>query len=112
MKLCQVAAVAGASFDADLVGQVAGWSEAQTLDALDELLDHQLIRQAAGRSGFDCTFTHHLIQATVYEMVPDDSRTRRHRRVARIMEQLAAAGDEFAGTLALHWDRGGEPARA
>ena len=112
MKLCQVAA-ADAPSDADLVGQVAGWSEAQTLEALDELLDHQLIREAPGRSGFDYTFTHHLIQATAYEMVPDDSRTRRHRRVARVMEQVAATpGDEFAGTLALHWDRGGEPARA
>ena len=112
-NLGEVASVVGASFDADLVRQVAGWSEAQTLDALDELLDHQLVREAVGRSRFDYAFTHHLLQAAIYAAIPDGRRTRRHRRVARVMEQLAAPpGDEWAGELALHWERGGEPARA
>jgi predicted ATPase len=111
--LCEVAAVIGTSFDIDLVCQVAGWSEAQTLDALDELLDHQLLREAGGRSRFDYAFTHHLIQSTVYTTLPNDTRTRRHRRVAHVMEELSETlGEEFAGERARHWDRGGEPEHA
>lgn len=111
--LGEVAAVVGTSFDTDLVRAVAGWSEAQTLDALDELLDHHLVREAGGRNRFDYVFTHHLIQATTYAAIPKDSRTRRHRRVAHVMEQMAPTrADEMAGELAMHWDRGGEPGRA
>lgn len=113
INVCQVAAVAGASFDVDLVREVAGWSEAQTLDAFDELLDHQLIREAAGRSRFDYAFTHHMIQSAVYNTIPEDGRVRRHRRVAHVIEQLSPTrGDDLAGALARHWDRGGEPVRA
>lgn len=109
--LCEVASVIGTSFDTDLVRAVAGWSEAQTLDALDELLDHQLVREAGGRSRFDYVFTHHLIQSTIYATMPADTRTRRHRRVAHVMAGLGLP-DESAGELAMHWDRGGEPERA
>jgi len=111
--LGEVAAVVGTSFDTDLVREVAGWSQAQTLDALDELLDHQLVREAGGRRRFDYVFAHHLIQATIYAAIPANARTRRHRRVARVMEEWSETfGEEWAGELALHWDRGGEPARA
>lgn len=112
-NLCTVASIVGPSFDADLVREVTGWSEAQTLDAMDELLDHQLVREAGGRSRFDYVFTHHLIQSAIYAIIPNDSCKRRHRRVARVMHELyATLGDELAGELAIHWDRGGEPTRA
>ncbi|PZR95809.1 MAG: hypothetical protein DLM69_11380, partial [Candidatus Chloroheliales bacterium] len=42
--LAEVAAVAGPSFDADLVREVAGWNSGQALAALDELLDRSLVR--------------------------------------------------------------------
>lgn len=109
--LCEIASVIGTAFDTDLVRAVAGWSEAQTLDALDELLDHQLVREAGGRSRFDYVFTHHLIQSTVYATLSADTRTRRHRRIAHVMTGLGLP-DEAAGELAMHWDRGGEPERA
>lgn len=109
--LCEIASVIGSAFDTDLVRAVAGWSEAQTLDALDELLDHQVVREAGGRSRFDYVFTHHLIQSTVYATLSADTRTRRHRRIAHVMTGLGLP-DEVAGELAMHWDRGGEPERA
>ncbi len=112
-NLCEVASVIGASFDSDVAREVAGWSEAQTLDALDELLDRQLVLEAGGRSRFDFSFTHHLIQSTVYTAIPVNIRTRRHRRVAHVMEELTAPqNDELAGEIALHWERGREPVHA
>lgn len=112
-NLCEIASVVGAAFDADLVREVAGWGEAQTLDALDELLDHQLVRETSDRNRFDYAFTHHLIQSTVYATIPDDIRMRRHHRMAHLTESLRVdQEDALSGELALHWDRGGEPARA
>ncbi len=108
----EVASVIGTSFDTDLVREVAGWSEAQTLDAFDELLDHHVMRETSGRRRFDYAFTHHLIQSTIYATIPEDLRARRHRRAARVLEELAAQGEAFAGELALHLDRGGDVTRA
>jgi tetratricopeptide (TPR) repeat protein len=92
----------------ELVREVSGWDESQTLDALGELLDRQLVRETGGRSRFDYVFAHHLIQATIYANTPGASRTRRHRRVAQVMEELyPERQDELSGHLAVHFDRGG-----
>ncbi len=111
--LGEIASVVGTSFATDLVRQVAGWSEAQTLDALNELLDHQLVREAGGRTPFDYAFSHHLISSVLYAEIPNDSRMRRHRRVAHVMQQSPALrGDDLSGELALHLERGGDPEQA
>ncbi len=111
--LAEVAAVAGLSFNTDLVRETAGWSEAQALDAVDELLDRQLVREVGGRSRYDYTFTHHLIQSIIYADIPEKDRQRRHRRVAKVIEELyPQQRDELASNLAEHFDRGDRPALA
>lgn len=111
--LGEIASVVGVSFDTDMVRRAAGWSEAQTLEALNELLDHQLVREAGGRNRFDLAFTHHLIQSALYAGIPEQARMRRHRRVAHVMEQIPALqGDELAGEIARHWDQGGDKGHA
>ncbi len=112
-NLAEVAAVVGSAFDVELVREVSGWDEGQALDALEELLDRQLVREAGGRSRSDYTFAHHLIQATIYTETPKASRTRRHRRVAQVMEELyPERREELSSHLAIHFDRGGLPASA
>ncbi|HLE27209.1 MAG TPA: AAA family ATPase [Anaerolineales bacterium] len=112
-SLAEVAAVVGPAFDVELVREVSGWDESQTLDALEELLDRQLVREAGGRSRSDYTFAHHLIQAAIYAETPKASRARRHRRVAQVMEELYPdRQDELCGYLAIHFDRGGIAAPA
>jgi predicted ATPase len=112
-SLAEVAAVVGPAFDVELVREVSGWDESQTLDALEELLDRQLVRETGGRSRSDYTFAHHLIQTTIYAETPKASRTRRHRRVAQVMEELYPdRRDELSGHLAIHFDRGGLAASA
>ncbi len=62
--LAEIAAVAGQEFDVELLREVSGWDERQVLDALNELLDRQLIREAGSRSLIDYAFSHHLIQVS------------------------------------------------
>ena len=111
--LAEVAAVVGVAFNVDLVREVGGWSEAELLDGLDELLDRQLVREAGSRQRYDYTFAHHLVQETISAGIAAPALQRRHRRTARAMEQLyPGVLDELAGELARHFDRGHEPRRA
>ncbi|MDB5072149.1 MAG: hypothetical protein JWM87_3260, partial [Candidatus Eremiobacteraeota bacterium] len=109
-SLADVAAVIGRAFDVDLLRETTGWLEATVLDALGELTDRRIVGDYGARGGFDYAFTHHLIQALVYESAAPAARARRHRRIAHVMTQLYDdCGDDVAAELALHWDRGGEP---
>lgn len=111
--LAETASVLGPAFDVELLREVGGWSESQTLDALRELLDRQLVREAGARSRFDYCFSHHLIQETIYAAMAPENRRRRHRRAAELMEELyAPQAEEMAGEVARHFEQGGEPERA
>jgi DNA-binding SARP family transcriptional activator/tetratricopeptide (TPR) repeat protein len=107
----EVAAVIGLAFDAEVVRETGGWSEGEGLNALDELLDRQLARE--GGPACDYSFAHHLVQACLYAAIPPERLRRRHRRAAGVLEELyPERRDELSGTLALHYDRGGEPRQA
>ncbi|MBI5303980.1 MAG: AAA family ATPase [Chloroflexi bacterium] len=108
-----IAAVIGSAFDIELARVACGWDEHQALDAVDELLDQHLIREAGGHGRFDYAFTHSLHQAAIYADTPEAARRRRHHRVARVMEELYADRlDDLASQLALHLERAGETRRA
>lgn len=112
-EIAQVAAIAGHGFDVDLIREVAGASEAAILDGVNELMDRHLVREAGVRRRYDYAFTHHLIQEAIYDMVDRPLRTRRHRRIAQLLEaQPSHAGGFGAADVALHWERGGDGARA
>jgi tetratricopeptide (TPR) repeat protein len=107
--LAEIAAVVGQGFDTELLREVSGWDEHQVLDALDELLDRQLIREAGSLSLIDYAFSHHLIQVAIYATVAPSRRERRHRRIAQVLEEIAGERrDQLAADLARHFDLGGE----
>jgi DNA-binding SARP family transcriptional activator/predicted negative regulator of RcsB-dependent stress response len=111
-SLAEVAAVIGRAFSAELVREVSGADERSTLDGLGELLDRRLVREVdAGGTHF--TFSHQLIAAAVYAQMPSEARSRRHRRAGSIIEDIYSEQiEQYAGDLAAHFDRGGEPERA
>ncbi len=111
--VAEIAAVAGEAFTVDMVREIARLPEGELLDGLDELLDRHLVRESTERGRYEYAFTHHLVHAAIYEGISTDARTRRHRRVARILETTVADNlGEQAGEIALHFERGGEPTRA
>src|SRR5439155_9246033 len=71
--LAKVAAAIGPAFDVDLVREVGGWAEGELLDALDELLDHRLVREASGRGRYDYTSTNTLARSARMRVVPRPS---------------------------------------
>ena len=107
-SVIETAAVVGVHFDVAVVREVGGWPQARVLDALDELLDRKLVRDAATFVRADYAFAHHLIAAHVYGAVSPDRRTRTHRRTGRVLAALVPErGAALSAEVARHLDSGG-----
>ncbi len=97
------AAVIGRDFDLDLLMAVVDLPETRLLDLLDEGLAASLLQENRDRVG-RYTFTHALVEHTLYEDLSATRRARLHRQVAQALEQQC--GDEPGerlGELAGHW---------
>ena len=97
------AAVIGRDFDLDLLVAVAELPEALLLDLLDEAVGASLLHESVERAG-RFTFTHALVEHTLYEDLGRARRARLHQRVAEALEEQC--GDdpgERLGELAGHW---------
>ena len=97
------AAVIGHEFDLDLLLAVLDLPEPQLLDLLDQAVAASLLHESSERLG-RFSFTHALVEHTLYG---DLGRTRRavlHRRVAEALEeQCGHEPGERVGELAGHW---------
>jgi class 3 adenylate cyclase len=97
------AAVIGRDFDLDLLLAVLELPETRLLDLLDEAVAASLLTESSERPG-RFTFTHALVEHTLYEDLGRARRTRLHKRVADALEEQC--GDdpgERLGELAGHW---------
>lgn len=108
--LLSCAAVAGREFDLAVVRAALDWKEERVLRALEELLERGLVHEQNGPHRRDHAFSHHLVQETVYAALPRAWREALHRWVGEAM--LASYGEEAAGELAYHFERGGARERA
>lgn len=83
------AAVAGDPFEPELAAAAAAMSDASTLDALNELLELDLIRHTELPRRF--RFRHPLLRRAVYESTPGGWRLGAHGRSADALAELGAA---------------------
>ena len=102
------AAVAGRTFDLDVVCRAMGADEDAALEALDDLLKQGFLREGSGILGRDYEFVHHLVQEATYSAIHHRRRRRLHRLIGAAMESLYADRAAIAGALAHHFDAGGE----
>lgn len=84
------AAVVGREFDTDVVAGAADIDEDAVLDAVDEAIGAGLVAEVEGTVD-RFSFTHALVQHTLYGELTGSRRARMHRRVARCLEELASA---------------------
>jgi class 3 adenylate cyclase len=97
------AAVIGRDFDLDLLVAIVELPEARLLDLLDEAVAASLLRESSGRAG-RFTFTHALVEHTLYEDLGRARRAQLHKRIAEALEeQCGDEPDERLGELAGHW---------
>ncbi len=102
-QVLHLAAVIGRDFDLGLLARVADTDEESVLDSLETADAAALVRPVpSGPDEF--TFTHALIEHTLYEQLSPARRRRAHRRVAEAL--VALCGDDpgdRTGELAHHW---------
>jgi class 3 adenylate cyclase len=104
-----LASVIGRDFDLELLARVTERPEGELLDVLDAATATALVRELVDVPG-RYSFTHALIQHTLYEDLGVTRRSRAHRSVAEALE--AICGDvpgSRVGDLAYHWFSATQP---
>ena len=97
------AAVIGRDFDLDLLLALVELPQMQLLDLLDTAVTASLLRESSERAG-RFTFTHALVEHTLYEDLGGTRRALLHRRIAEELEQRYGADPgPRVGELAGHW---------
>ncbi len=116
-RLLEAAAVAGEPFEPDVAAAVGDISTEEALDALDDLLDADLVRPTQVPRRF--AFRHPLVRRAVYDSVRGGWRLAAHGRAAEVLaargaqvseqayhvESSAGQGDEAAIELLLEAGR-------
>jgi DNA-binding CsgD family transcriptional regulator len=109
-QLLQAAAVAGERFEPDIVADIAGVDERTVLDALDELLDRELVRPTEVPRRF--AFRHPLVWRSVYEGTKGGWRLAAHRAAADALASRGASAAELAHHVEHSAQRGDQAAVA
>ncbi len=108
-RVLSVAAVIGRDFDLDLLAVATNSIGDDLLDVLDAAGTVALVRELADAPGH-FTFSHALIQHTLYEYLGPTRRSRAHRQVAESLEQLCGdSPGSRVGELARHWFHAAQP---
>jgi hypothetical protein len=101
-RLLSLAAVIGCDFDIDLLRMAGDATEEDVLDALDAGAAAALVRELVRPGKY--SFSHALIQRTLYENLGPTRRTRAHQKIAESLEELCGADPSpRVGELARHW---------
>lgn len=108
--VAEVAAAVGRDFTFDILAQASDLEEAALVRALDELWRRHIVR-VQSEARWD--FSHDRIREVAYSGLGPARAPLVHRCIARGMELLHADRlDEVSALIAVHLDRGGQPARA
>jgi predicted ATPase/class 3 adenylate cyclase len=114
--LLQDAAVIGKVFWAGAVTAVGSRSDEAVAADLQELVRKELVRRARESSvanDSEFSFWHILVRDVAYRQIPRAERARRHRAVAKWIEQIAAGRvTDYAELLAHHYGQALELERA
>jgi DNA-binding SARP family transcriptional activator len=106
----EVASAVGRDFRFDILAQASDLEEDALVRALDELWRRHIVRVQA-EERWD--FSHDRIREAAYAAIGPARRRLIHRRIAQGMELLFADRlGEVSAAIAVHLERGGQPARA
>ena len=95
-KVLQVAAVIGRDFDLDLLARVTEQPEDELLEQLECAVEASVLQEAALVGRF--SFSHALVNHTLYEELGATRRARLHRRVAEALEEILESPASASGS--------------
>jgi DNA-binding SARP family transcriptional activator len=111
--IAEIAACIGDRFSRETIRRVSAWDEFALTEALDELLDRRIVREAGGRGLLEYAFAHNLMLEVIAQNVPRQDAAVRRRRIARVLEELYPERfAEFSAMLAAHYEFAGDVANA
>jgi len=117
-SMLEVASVVGARFDLHTVSRALG-ADVEDVEALAQgMARSRLFLSFSGHAEVTAVaqpyeFIHSLHRHMIYEQIADERRRRLHRTVGEALESLSGErAPEIAAELSVHFERGGEPARA
>jgi len=111
-RVFDLAAVIGGEFDFALLQHASRVQEDPLLDALDGLLEAELLVEPRTQGRAEFALAHDCYAEMAYDTLPQVRRRRLHRRVAEALETTAPDLDIAAPTLAQHFERAGDATRA
>lgn len=107
-RLLTLAAVIGRDFDVELLARVGEVSEDRVVELCESAVDATVLRETDVADRY--TFSHALVERTLYDALSATRRARAHRAVAEALEDTC--GDdpgERIGELAFHWAQASRP---
>jgi tetratricopeptide (TPR) repeat protein len=111
-KVAQIGAVLGREIDAALLLAASGMSEPEAMEAIRELAARQVLDRVDGGR---YRFLHDKLRESAYASIAADRRPQLHLRAARSLEVVYGRDEDFPrrhGSLAFHYERAGDRARA
>jgi tetratricopeptide (TPR) repeat protein/predicted Ser/Thr protein kinase len=110
-RVLTIAAVIGREFDPDILVKISQLDEDAVLDALDEAVRLQVIRETKVGRGTGYTFEHALIRQTLYDNLNARRRARLHQQVGEALEAMHGSRlDDHLEALAYHFGEAGTAA--
>jgi predicted ATPase len=104
------AAVLRRRFEFDTLQAITGEAPSDLMSTLEDLLARRLLRDMGDGRHYD--FCHDKIREVVYYELSSTRRVYLHRQVAEALEALKSGQDEYAGTLADHFEHAQEWGKA
>ncbi|HEX6383971.1 MAG TPA: AAA family ATPase [Anaerolineae bacterium] len=112
-QILDIAAVIGRSFRYDLLKHTGDLNIHEKVDALDELLSRQLLRERTEAEQAEYAFSHDKIREAVYDGLSQARLIYLHRQVAEALAGVYEGRTEaVAGRLAHHFAEAGEAQKA
>jgi class 3 adenylate cyclase/tetratricopeptide (TPR) repeat protein len=107
-EVAQLCATIGREFSYELLRAVAPLDETELTDALNRLVDAELLEQKVSQPGLRYSFRHALIRDAAYESLLRRRRRHYHRRIAEVMrERFADNVEARPELLASHFTEAG-----
>lgn len=107
-QLLTLASVIGRDFDITTLAVAAGVDELDIIDRCDAAVGAAILQATGIVDRY--TFTHALIERTLYDSMSPSRRARAHRAIAEAIEAVHGDDPSRAGELAHHWSAAVQPA--